>query len=481
MRGGGFVVGVVGQFSSPRPREAVDERRDRARFRDIDRDDFDAVLSRVAPQVQLDLPFCRTLRLSRWGDFHPDGLTEKIPSLDRLLEARRSVGNPPLMRRCLEQAGVDFSRISAPERARALPEDSGVAEGPPPSDSELLDSMLGGAPKDQTASQHHAGGEPRPSSFDRAIREIIDASSDETDYAQQDRWRSAIDGELSLRVEALLRHPGFRKLEASWGSLRELVRQAHTDETLRIRLLDLGQAEVLAELSPLGDTPALEESTLYRLLMEGEPGPPGERPFELLVTDFRLELDPESLKLLGYLVELGNRARVPLLAAATGRAANIRDASDQELQAWVHLRAHSGARWIGLCTPELLLRPPYGSQSEPIESFPFEEHARREEPDSYAWASPAFAVARAVTRAYEEDGDLAGLARFTEIENLPLHVYRAGGEVHQQGPVREVLTEPRVEACEQMGLIPVISPRSRDSLRILSLRSLAGSNLFGGN
>jgi type VI secretion system protein ImpC len=339
--------------------------------------------------------------------------------------------------------------------------------------------ILDGRSGEETAPKDTSGGHHLTSSFDRAIREIIGSSADGTDYAQQDSWRAAIDGELSERVEAVLRHPEFRRLEASWGSLHQLVRRSDTDEALRIRVLDLTQADLLAELSELGDAPKLERSTLFRLVAESEPGLPGKRPFDLLVSDFRFDTDPESLRLLSYLIELGERARVPLLAAATGRAADIRGASEQELQTWVSLQGRSGARWIGLCTPDVLLRSPYGPQTEPIESFAFEERAHSEQPESYAWASPAFAVARAVARACEEDGNLSGLARFTEIENLPLHVYRDGDEVQQQGPVREILTEPRLEACQLMGLIPVVAPRGRDSLRILSLQSLGGSALFG--
>jgi len=43
------------------------------------------------------------------------------------------------------------------------------------------------------------------------------------------------------------------------------------------------------------------------------------------------------------------------------------------------------------------------------------------------------------------------------------------------------MTEPRLEACQLMGLIPVVTPRGRDSLRIVSLRSLGGSSLFAGS
>jgi type VI secretion system protein ImpC len=487
MQGEAFVIGAIGNFSGWRHPEALGEHRSRARFFDIDRDNLDAVLSRLAPRIQLDLPFCRTLRLSSWSDFHPDGLVERVPALQKLLEARGNVGNPPLMRRCLEQGGVDFDQVSGKGDA-----DDGRVDPPEPparsmDDGDLLDSMLGGgpdeaaAPRSPSTSGDGSAGDSATGSFDRLIREIVDSSGDGTDYAQQDRWRAAIDAELSERMRSLLWHPEFRRLEGSWSALRDLARHSDTGEGLRIRVLDFAREDLLAELAELGETPKLEESTLYRLIAESEPGLPGKRPFDLLVTDFRVDLEPESLRLLAYLLRLCERARVPLLAAAVGQAGDIRDASERELQAWIYLQSHPGASRIGLCTPEILLRPPYGPETEPVESFAFDEDARAEQPEAYAWGSASFAVARAVTRAYGEDGDLSDLARHTELESLPIHVYREDDEIRQQGPAREIMTEPRLEACQLMGLIPVVTPRGRDSLRIVSLRSLGGSSLFAGS
>jgi type VI secretion system protein ImpC len=344
--------------------------------------------------------------------------------------------------------------------------------------------MLGGSPGEGAAPRSPSTfgggstGDSLTGSLDRLIREIVDSSGDGTEYAQQDRWRAAIDTELSQRMRALLRHPEFRRLEASWSALRDLVRHSDTGEGLRIRVLDYAREDLLAELAGLGETPKLEESLLCRLIAESEPGLPGKRPFDLLVTDFRIDIEPESLRLLAYLLELCERARVPLLAAAVGPAGDSRDASARELQAWIELQRRPGASRIGLCTPEILLRSPYGPETEPVESFAFEEGGRAEQPEDYLWGSASFAVARVVTRAYGEDGDLSDLARHTELENLPIHVYREDDEVRQQGPVREIMTEPRLEACQLMGLIPVVTPRGRDNLRIVSLRSLGGVGLF---
>ena len=50
-RGNPFVIGVVGNFSGRRLAASSDERSARARFREVDRDSFDAFFRAVAPGV----------------------------------------------------------------------------------------------------------------------------------------------------------------------------------------------------------------------------------------------------------------------------------------------------------------------------------------------------------------------------------------------------------------------------------------------
>ena len=83
-----------------------------------------------------------------------------------------------------------------------------------------------------------------------------------------------------------------------------------------------------------------------------------------------------------------------------------------------------------------------------------------------------------VVSALSEYGALGAVERFLALEGLPIHVYRAQGEVHYQGPTEAYLSESRIEAWSGAGIIPVTAVRGQDSARITSLRSLAGTYLF---
>jgi type VI secretion system protein ImpC len=465
-RGGAFVLGVIGSFGGGR---AAAGEADLA-FRDVDRDDLERVFRQVVSEIALDLPFCRSLFPKRYEDLHPDGLVENLPALDKLIEARGAVASPGQMARLLEQAGVDLDpdATPAPGAIAAAP----VDPGPAVDDGEILDSILGGdgatAPRPRRAA---SSGDPE---FDRLVREIADASVDHTDYALQDRWRSAIDAELDRRVRAILQCPAFRRLEAAWISLRNLVVRAETGPELRIRLADFPQAALSADLE---EQPKLEDSRLYRGVVDPETGFPGGDAFSALVTDYTFGSSSADLAALRRLADLAGRARIPVLASATDPDA-VAEAAGEAREGWEELRRHPGARWIGLCAPRLLVRTPYGRDTSPVDAFPFEEGASIDAPESYLWGSSAFGLARAVLGALSEYGALGAVDRFLALEGLPIHVYRADGEVCYQGPTEAYLTERRIEAWTGAGIIPVTAVRGQDSARITSLRSLAGTYLF---
>jgi predicted component of type VI protein secretion system len=464
-------MAVVGGFSGASGAADVRE----VGTRHVDWDGFDTALRSFAPVAALDLPFCRSVRLRSWEAFGPDGLCEAIPALGKLLEARSQVGSPGAMQRALAQAGVE---LTTPEGGRAP---SREPEPIPTADGDLLDSMLGGSGKSAGASAGSGRGRSAATpvgTVDDAIRRIVESSGDDTDYAAQEAIREAVDAELGRRVRAILRNRRFRRLEATWGGLRGLVRAAESGEDLRVRLLDHAQEAFLAELHR-ADT--VKETALYAALADLSDGGPGGAGVDLLVTDYAFDLEPTGLVGLRGLIDLCEATGTRGVARAAGRATRIEDATEEQLGAWLALRSRPGAERVGLCAPRLLLRPPHGPETAPSERFAFDEEASVEEPASYAWSSAAFGLAHAVVRAHAADGDLARLADFTELEDLPIHVYRAGGEVQYQGPTEEFLTERRLEAYEAMGLVPVTAVRGRDAARILSLRSLAGSPLLGNH
>ena len=426
-----FVITVVGTFSG---------RRDEAPLRPIaiDRDDFDAVFRALAPRVEPGLPSCPEATLSSWEDFRPEGLVEKIPELRDLMAARAAADDPERWAERLRTAG-----IAADETPPAPPPSR--APAPAPDGASLLEAMLDAK-------------RPASDPVEQRIREIVAASADHTDYAAQDRRRALVDEALGGRLRALLGHPAFRRMESRWTALRRLVRAVETSEELRIRVLDVPPDDAAIERAADLLAAETDERT------------------NVVVSDRILDASDAGFATLSALAALAEGLDVPVLAAWNAAASPPESLAGEPR--WTALRAAAGARRLGLCAPRILTRLPFGRDTDPVESFAFEEEADVEHPGTYSWGSAAFALAAAAAAAWSADGTLARLDRFLEIESLPQHASRTAGAAATCGPVEMEMTETRIETWKAAGLIPVTGIRGRDVARILSLRSLSSEPLF---
>jgi predicted component of type VI protein secretion system len=447
-------VAVLGHFAGAQPGGTP-------RFHPVDRDLLDGVIEALEPRVELELDFCEVLKLQRWRDFHPDVLVERIPGLAHLLEALSAVGDDTRMGEALSRAGVEAPAADTQAERSAGPPS---AVRPAASDGDLLDSMLGDAepPGPRPASSSHDG-------FDTAIHEIVESSRERRDAGGEARLRAAIEAALVGRLRAILWHPGFRRLEASWTGLRELVRAVPTSESLHFAVADFAQERLAAEVGAA-------ESALERLLGTELGVPP--RRCDVVVTDWSFDAGVDSMRQLAHLGEVAERVGAIVLARAEGSATSVQEASEAQLAAWNELQRRPGSRRIALVAPRLLAREPYGAATQPIDAFDFEEGARADRSEEHTWMSGSFALAGAIAHAIAATGDPADVVRYVELTDLPMHFEGSGAEAAVCGPVESVLTETLREAHGLMGILPITGVRGTDQARLLGLESLACQPLF---
>tara|TARA_E500000178_G_scaffold356419_2_gene434149 strand:- start:23198 stop:23722 length:525 start_codon:yes stop_codon:yes gene_type:complete len=90
-----FVVGMIADLSGE-PSEPLPKLRDR-RFIEIDRDNFNDVMEKISPRLDLTVPDTLTddqnlkveLCFKKFDDFHPESIVSQIPRLARLLKVRQ--------------------------------------------------------------------------------------------------------------------------------------------------------------------------------------------------------------------------------------------------------------------------------------------------------------------------------------------------------------------------------------------------------
>jgi type VI secretion system protein ImpC len=117
---------------------------------------------------------------------------------------------------------------------------------------------------------------------------------------------------------------------------------------------------------------------------------------------------------------------------------------------------------------------PYGEKSEPTENFSFEElDAASPAHKDYLWANPAFLCAMLLAQLFRESGwDMTpGTAR--DIDDLPMHMYRTAGETKITPGAEVVMTLAAAEKILEQGLMPLISYRDSDRVRLARFQSIS--------
>jgi type VI secretion system protein ImpC len=282
----------------------------------------------------------------------------------------------------------------------------------------------------------------------------------------------------------LLHQPDFQALESIWWSAHRLITRLETDENLQVYLLDISKQELATDIIAAGEN--LQNTGLYRLLVEQSAERMGGESWSVLAADYSFTAGVEDTKLLAALGAIASQAGGPILAAADSTLLGCESLAKnpspeqwhklgpQALHRWQELRASSVAPWIGLALPRVLQRLPYGAQGEEIDRFQFEEQpVALGEHESYLWGSAAFACALLLGEAFQQQGWSIQPGDRLEIDDLPAFTYQVD-EGRELLPGAEVLLSERAgEGILQRGLMPLLSYRNRNSVRLLRMQSIA--------
>jgi type VI secretion system protein ImpC len=441
---------IVGDFAGTSPRAALADRPTHA----VDLDRLDAVLARIAPSGVL--RGGERLGFSDLDDFHPDALWRRLPLFASLREARAR-GPGPL-----------------PAPAPAPP------GAPPPSAApgggDLLGSLLGGRPAAAATPMPPAAaasGSPE-AAVDALIRRAMAGQAVPDRRAETAAWNRAVDLAATEQMRALLHEPAFQALEAGWRGVLSLLQHIEQDGTIEVHLFDLGPAEALADLlAAQGDA---RRGGLHQALVGRWKGVPGAAGWDAIVGLQRFGPGPVDMALLAAWSLIAESAGCPFVADADPVLAA--DPADPGLAAWMALRRSPSARWVGLVTPRLLLRQPYGARRDPVTAFAFEELDPGAPPASaLLWGAGALGWARlwAQSQAADPDADATALAVRT-LDDLPAVTYEAADGERELVPVAELFqAEEALAKLAEAGLMPLASHRHEAVATLVLVRSVAGS------
>jgi len=466
-----FEIALLGDFSGRANRGFLDADLSRRRPLEADRDNFEAVLARLSPALGLGTGGARLdLRFRELGDFHPDRLFAGLELLRALRRTREELLDPSTFRRAAET-------LRAPEPPPAAP--VAPERAAPHSLEELLQQSI----QETESRSGEARAEPRlRDEWSQLLHDIVAPHIVPGAPPEQARLVAEVDAATGGLMRALLHQPDLQALEAAWRGVWFLVRRLETGVTLRLRLFDISKAELAADLAACDD---LRRSETWKLLVEQSVGTPGAPLWALLAGNYTFEAAPEDLALLAKLGAVAGQAGAPFLAAISPRIlgceslAATPDPDDwppldpQVSDAWEALRRSRQAAWLGLLLPRFLLRLPYGRETDPIDSFAFEEMSLPPDHERYLWGNPVFAAVCLLGQAFGQSGWSFRPGQAHELEGLPAHIYVEGGEPVLKPCAEVVLTERAAEEILDRGPMALVSVRGRDAARILRFQSVA--------
>jgi type VI secretion system protein ImpC len=387
----------------------------------VDIDTVDQAMRRLAPRVTLS---SGEIQFQQLDDFHPDRLFERLELFQALRHAR---ANPPV--------------------------------GP----DESVGRLLG-----KTAEPPSAAARVPANPIDALIHGIVAPYVVKDTGVQSAAYAAAVDHAIAEQMRALLHDPAFQSLEAAWRGVHWLISSLELDEPLQLHLFDVTRDEVRTDIVQAQGQ--LQQTGVYRALVDRWRNVPGSPGWSALVAVMDFGLDETEGAVLLALGQIASQAGGPLLAGAGRSLTEDATATTAE---WQALRRSEAARWIGLAAPRVLLRLPYGKQSDPVERFAFEEFVGPPEHEAFLWGAGSLALAVLIGRGFTARGWNMEPGDEREIGELPAYTFRRDGESEMQACAERFLTESQIQTMLQQGLVPIASRRDRNAVVAIRFQSLA--------
>ncbi len=384
---------------------------------EIDRDNFDAVLARVRPVIELPIagpdgqPVAIEVR--ELDDLHPDRIWQSLP----MFKAIRVTALP----------GIGPTR--------------GISVN-------LLDDVLA------NTAENYSERDP----WKQTLEGIATRHAAAKESAEQERRSSDVQKAAELLMQAILHSGPFRAIEAAWRGIDLVVRRVETSEDVKIFITDVHKGRVTEIFADAGDG--------WSVVLGNFSFAPSDADLKLLGNIAHAAAEAQTPFVAGaHRLLLGCDENDAVTDPREWK--RLPEAADA---LWRALRRSPEAAWAGLAFPRFLVRLPYGRQLASTEEFPFEETSGNFSRRDFAWANPVFACAAMLGESAAEFGEPGEVH---ELDDLPVCTWRSDGEARFQAPGEVLLTDRAAEAVLERGLIPLMSSKHGNEIRAPRFQSIA--------
>lgn len=334
---------------------------------------------------------------------------------------------------------------------------------------------------------------------------LTDQESAQESLARQLAFDVAqIDEIVNEQINAILHHPRFQKLEASWRGVEYIVDQAarSPDSGTKVRMLSITWKELSRDLTD--SSKEWDQSALFKKVYEDEFGTPGGEPYGIIIGDYEIHPTPSKdhpyrdMDILESLAEIGAASFCPIICGTHpsmfgvdefGTLEQTKDLAagfrEKEFTNWNSLRAQDSARYLGLALPRVLMRDSY--ELEIGDGLIFREDTSDPSGKNQLWGNAAYAYGEVVMRCFANYGwlaDIRGTERDVEggglVTGLPVQYFATDAlGVAPKSSTDVVITDLRESELTALGFLPLCHCHDTEYSAFYSSASIQQPKFYG--
>jgi type VI secretion system protein ImpC len=358
----------------------------------------------------------------------------------------------------------------------------------------LLESLFNkvdmAVPSDKVDVRDKATLEPPSAKLSVAINHFLHAiSTSGTEVIKLDKvivesTIAEIDKRLSEQIGAIMHNAEFQKMESTWRSLKFLVDRTNFRRNIKVELLNVSKQDLADDFE---DSPEPVQSGLYKQIYTAEYDQPGGEPYGAMISNYEFNRSPGDVGLLQNVAKIAAATHCPFIGSVNQEFFGLKSIrklpsipdlaslfEQAEYTKWNAFRDSEDSRYIGLTVPRFLLRLPYGKETTPVKEFDFEEDVTGDDHDKYLWGNASFAFATRLTESFSQHGwcvNIRGPQAGGLVEDLPLHLYDAGGDTEIKVPTEILISDRREFEFAQQGLISLSFYKNKNYACFFSAQS----------
>lgn len=306
-----------------------------------------------------------------------------------------------------------------------------------------------------------------------------------------DKMIAEIDQRMSAQMDEILHHQDFQALESSWRGLKLLIDRTNFRENVEVEFINVSKDELLDDFL---DASEITESALYKLVYTAEYGQFGGKPVGAIIGNYYFSPSAIDIKLLQFMAGVATMSHAPFISSAGPeffglrtfeRLPSLKDLQDifasTRYTKWQAFRESEDSRYVGLTLPRFLLRQPYDPDDNPIRAFVYKENVD-DTHENFLWGNTAFAFASRITDSfakYRWAANIIGPKSGGAVEDLPVHLYEAMGDIEMKIPTEVLISDRREYELAEQGFIALTMRKGSDNAAFFSANSCQKPKFFG--